>query len=52
MPDTRIIYIAGFALKKNTGRNKATLEKAGRAAIDPGQKKTSGCMRPLLQKVK
>jgi glycosyltransferase involved in cell wall biosynthesis len=27
MPDTQIIYVAGYGLKKNTGRNKATLEK-------------------------
>src|SRR5690349_17978973 len=28
MPDLQIIYIAGFNVEKNTGRNKATREKA------------------------
>ncbi len=28
MPDLKIIYIAGFNVDKNTGRNKATREKA------------------------
>ncbi len=28
MPDIKIIYIAGYGLKKNNGRNKATWEKA------------------------
>ncbi len=28
MPDPKVIYIAGFNVGKNTGRNKATREKA------------------------